>query len=451
MSGIFGRRELLVPSIAFFAIGSIVCGVAHNFTTMLIGRVLQGVGGAGIITLSQIIFADLVPLRQRPKYFSMILGAWALGSVLGPLIGGAFVQKATWRWCFWLNLPICGVALPMAIIFVTLTQPATDLTTKLKQVDWIGNFLFISSLTSFLIAISWAGIQFKWSSFRTLVPMCLGIVGVLAAIVYELKFAKYPFLKHTIFNGRSAIASYIAAMLQGLLLYMALYYHSFYFSACHLFGPIRTGLSIFPSTTFLLPGSAVVSALITRLGRFRWAIWIGYAISTLATGLITMWDDKTKTAVWAVCECLFGLGMGMVLSSVNFSIQAAVAPEDCGQAAAMYAFLRSVGMALGVAVGGTVFQNAMKSRLEDLGVADAGDIAKHAEGFIQRLKDLSTVGAEGATRQAIMSGYVHGFRGVWIVMVVLSAFGLLVSLLIKRGSLDAVLVTKFQVQGKQSA
>lgn len=416
---------------------------------MLIGRVLQGVGGAGIITLTQVIFADLVPLRQRPKYIAMVLGAWALGSVIGPLVGGAFVQKATWRWCFWLNLPICAVALPMAIFFVNLTQPATDLVTKLKKVDWIGNFLFVSSLTSFLIAISWAGIQFEWSSYHTLVPMCLGVVGLIGTILYEAKVAKYPFLTHNIFNGRSANASYIAAMLQGLLVYMALYYQSFYFTACHFFGPIRTGVSIFPSTTLLLPGSAVVSSLISRYGKFRWAIWTGYTISTLGTGLMIMWDDKTSTAVWAVCECLFGLGIGMVLSSVNFSIQAAVDPKDSGQAAAMYAFIRSIGMALGVALGGTVFQNTMKSKLQDLGVQDAAEIARQAEGFVRQLEKLSTVGAEGITRRAIMSGYVHGFRGVWIVMTALSGAGLLVSLLIKSGSLDAVLVSKFHVEETQ--
>lgn len=401
------------------------------------------------MTLSQLIFADIVPLRQRPRYFTMILGTWALGSVIGPLIGGAFVQKATWRWCFWLNLPICGVALPMAIFFVTLTQPATDLATKLGRVDWFGNFLFIASLTSFLIAISWAGIQFAWSSFHTLVPLCLGIIGIAAAVYYEFKIAKEPFLRRSVFCNRSAIASYIAALLQGLLVYMALYYQSFYFTACHFFGPIRTGVSIIPSTTTLLPGAAIVSALISRFGRYRWAIWAGYTICTLATGLMILWDDKTSTAVWAVIECLFGIGIGMILSSVNFSVQAAINSKDSGQGAAMYAFMRSIGMALGVAFGGTVFQNTMRRRLEALGVAHAAEIAKQAEGFVQQLKNLSQVGAEGVTRRDIMSGYVHGFRGVWIVMTGISFVGLVVSLLIKKHSLDAVLVSKFHVQEKQ--
>ena len=156
LSDIFDRRELLVPSIFLFALGSVLCGIANDFILMLVGRVVQGIGGAGIIALSQIIFADLVPLRQRPKYFTMVLGAWAVGSLLGPLIGGLFVERATWRWCFWLNLPICGIALPMAIFFLgNLSRPPGDLLEKLRTVDWIGNVIFITSITWFLIAISW--------------------------------------------------------------------------------------------------------------------------------------------------------------------------------------------------------------------------------------------------------------------------------------------------------
>lgn len=449
ISDIFGRRELLVPSISFFFLGSIVCAVAHNFAVMLTGRVLQGIGGAGIIALTQLIFADLVPLRQRPKYFTIVLGAWAIGTILGPVIGGLFVQHSSWRGCFWLNLPICALAFVMAVRFVTLTQPREELVTKLKSVDWIGNALFISSLTSFLVAICWAGVQYKWSSVHTICPLVLGILGLVATIFHEYRFAKHPFLKRNIFTGRSVIASYIAAAIQGLCLYMAMYYLAFYFTACLFFDPVLTGASILPASTLLIPGSVIVSALITRTGHFRPAIWVGYAISTIAAGTWIIWDEHTEDAVWIVCVCIFGLGMGMILSAVNFSIQANVAPADCGQAAAMYAFMRSVGMTLGVAIGGTTFQNVMKKKLGQLSVDDAAEIARQAEGFVVTLKAMSSVGAEGVLRQKIMDGYVTGFRGVWIVMTVFCAVGLLVSLLIQRGCLDAVLVTKFKVASKK--
>jgi multidrug resistance protein len=122
LSDLFGRKEMLLLSIAFFFLGTLLCApLAHNFTVLLAGRSLQGIGGGGIITMGQVIFADIIPLRQRPKYFSIVLGAWALGSVLGPLIGGLFVEKATWRWCFYINVSA----------LYTLSQPCnTVLTTR---------------------------------------------------------------------------------------------------------------------------------------------------------------------------------------------------------------------------------------------------------------------------------------------------------------------------------
>ena len=216
LSDIFGRRELLLPSVLLFTIGSILCAVAHNFALLLAGRCVQGIGGGGIITLCQMIFADIVPLRQRPKYFSLVLAAWALGTVLGPLIGGALVERATWRWAFWINLPFCGIGLVSVALFVNLTTEKTSLKAKLLRVDWGGGFLFIASLTSFLIAISWGGVQFSWSSYQTLVPLFVGASGVGVTLVWEEFGAREPFLKRSLFYEVSAIAAYTCALMQGL-------------------------------------------------------------------------------------------------------------------------------------------------------------------------------------------------------------------------------------------
>lgn len=445
LSDIFGRRELLIPSLLCFAAGSVACGVAHDFKAMLLGRVIQGIGGAGIISLSQVCFADIVPLRFRPKWFTMVLGAWAVGTVIGPLVGGTLVEKATWRWCFFLNLPICGVALPMCYFLGSLSQPKTDLMSKLRQIDWLGNFLFIASLTGLLVGISWAGIQYAWASYQTILPLVLGGLGLIGSLYYEWCWSKVPFLTKELFKGRSALASYFAAMFQGLSLYMCMYYLAFYFTAAKQFPPIRTGLSLIPSTALMLPASSITNALITRFGSYRPYIWVGFTVGTLGGGLFAMFNDQTKTPVWAVCQCIYGAGMGMVLSAVNVSIQAAVDPEHAGRAAGMYAFMRSIGMALGVAIGGTVFQNVMKAELVKLGVPHAAEIAKNSEAYVEVLKHMSTVGQEGMLRAGVMLGYVHGFRGIFITMTAMCAVGGIISGLIKKGSLDKKLQSKFRV------
>ena len=289
--------------------------VAPDFATFLAGRSVQGVGGGGIITLAQVIFADIISLRQRPKYFSAVLLAWALGSVLGPLVGALFVQKSTWRWCFWVNLPFCGIGLITVPLFVRLKTETSRFKEKLTLVDWTGGFLFISGLTSFLIGLSWAGVQFEWTSFRTLVPLIVGAATLFICIIWERFGSRQPFLTKSLFREWSAIAAYLSALFQGLIvtlpiifcwtskanqnfqLFMSLYYFPFYFmvsgpsksvsrsarlrlllittnedrqkQAAPLKSPIAAGVLLFPATCFMLPGSAVVSQLITRFGHFR--------------------------------------------------------------------------------------------------------------------------------------------------------------------------------------
>jgi len=201
----------------FFTAGSLIACLAHDFTVLLVGRSVQGVGGGGIITLGLIIFTDIIPLRHRPKWTGMVQSAWALGTVLGPLIGGLCTQHSTWRWVFYINFPFCGFGFVVVPLVVRLRMKRTSLREKLLRVDWVGSILFITSTTSFLIAISWAGVEFAWNSFQTLVPLILGVIGVVLTILWERWGAKKPFLRQSLFYTTSAVAAYVCAIAQGLL------------------------------------------------------------------------------------------------------------------------------------------------------------------------------------------------------------------------------------------
>ncbi|KAB5583489.1 major facilitator superfamily transporter [Coniochaeta sp. 2T2.1] len=443
VSDLFGRKELLLISIGFFTLGTLLCApLAKNFPVLLAGRSLQGIGGGGIITMGQVIFSDIIPLRQRPKYFSMVQGAWALGTVLGPLLGGLFVEKATWKWCFYINFPFCALGFVMVPLFVKLRAPKSSFVSKLARVDWVGGFLFIGGTTSFLIGLSWAGVQYKWSSAQTLAPIFVGINAVVAAVAWEVYFAKEPFLRPRLFSSLSSLAAYACAFGQGALIFCALYYVPFYFTAAKFHGPIQSGLDLLPVSVLLLPGSIVVSFLTTRLGRFRWAIWIGWAITALGSGLFLLLDVNTPTPTWAAIMCVFGIGNGMILTSINVAIQAISKAEDCGRAAAMYAFMRTMGMCIGVAVGGTTFQNVMADKLHQLGLPDA--IAKNAEAFVHRLWTLEPT---DPVRIGSLEAYVHGFHAVFWVMTGIALAGLLVSFFIRRHSMDKPLESNFVLDG----
>jgi MFS family permease len=228
LSDIFGRKELLLVSIFLFTLGTLLCApVARTFTVFFVGRSIQGIGGGGIITLGQVIFADIVPLRQRPKFFALVQISWALGSVLGPLIGGLFVEHATWAWCFYINFPFCAIGLILVPIYVKLTTVKSSLVSKLARVDWIGGFLFIGGLTSFLVGISWGGVQYAWGSVQTIGPIIVGTAGVVLAIVWEIYGAREPFLRPSLFRSGSALATYVCALFQGFIVCLPSVHFSF--------------------------------------------------------------------------------------------------------------------------------------------------------------------------------------------------------------------------------
>ncbi|KAG9203476.1 hypothetical protein G6514_002843 [Epicoccum nigrum] len=437
----FGRQQMLLLSLIFFTVGTILCSVAHNFTVLLAGRAIQGIGGGGIITITQVIFCDIVPLRQRPKYFAMVLGSWSIGSIVGPVVGGALVENASWRWCFHINYPFCGIGFVVAACFVRMNA-TTQLTIsqKLKQTDWIGAIIFIGSFTSFLIGLSFGGVQHPWTSAATLAPLIVGVAGIAAFLGWQVYKKPHSLLPMSIFYNWSAISAFYCAMINGLVLFTALYYVPFFFMSVRAQSPTRAGIDIFPAVCFLVPGSIIVSVLTARLGRFRWAIWLGWAITTTACGLFIIFDLQTKEVVIYVALAIFGIGTGMVLTSVNVGIQAISKVEDCAMAASMYGFFRSLGMPIGVALSGTVFQNAMSSKLTAFGLPT--QIAHDSEQYIFHLRVM----AEGAEKSAILESYIHGFHAVFIFVTAISASALIVSFVIRKFSMDKVLLTAFSVK-----
>jgi MFS family permease len=218
ISQTFGRQQLLIFSLLFFTVGTILCAVSKDFTMMLTGRCIQGVGGGGIITLTQVIFCDIVPLRQRPKYFPLVLGSWSVGSILGPVVGGILTEKASWRWCFHINYPFCGIGLVVAIVFVRLNRVAEiTFAQKLRQTDWVGALIFLGGMTSFLVGLSWGGIQHPWDSAATLAPIVLGLFALLVFGFWQCYVKPHSLLPLSIFCNWSAIAAFYCAMVNGLI------------------------------------------------------------------------------------------------------------------------------------------------------------------------------------------------------------------------------------------
>ncbi|KAH8664348.1 major facilitator superfamily transporter [Xylariales sp. PMI_506] len=440
LSDIFGRPICLIVSLIFFSVGTLLCCLTNTIGQMLIGRCLQGVGGGGVVVLSLVIFTDIVPLRFRPKWYGTVLGAWALGNCIGPIVGGAIVQNTTWRWVFYIMFPFCGFGLVAIPSLLTLKPRTETMVEKLGRVDWVGGGLFMASATLFLVAISWGGVQYDWNSAATLVPLCLGITGLGCVYVWEAKFAKEPFLRPSLFTKLSSMATYFCGAVQGLVIYGQLYYVPFYFLSVKGYTPVHTGLALFPVMFTLVPGSVIVGGLVTRTNNYQWAIWSGWVMLTLGSGLMLMWDVDTSIAQWAVTLVILGFGHGAILNAQNFATQAMCDPGEEGAAAAMYGFLRQFGMALGVGIGGSAFQNIMSLKLKWEGLST--DIAKNSEGFIPELLAMPA----GAEKTSILDAYVFGFRGVYAVYVGIAGAALMISLLIKKYDMNKEIATEHKLE-----
>ncbi|GJC88102.1 efflux pump FUS6 [Colletotrichum liriopes] len=169
LSDIFGRRSVLTGSLMFFTVGTVLCCVADSIALLLGGRVIQGIGAGGMYVLSLVVFTDIVPLRHRPKYYGIIQLAWAVGSLVGPVIGGAIAEHTTWRWIFYINFPICAYSLIAVPVLLNLEPPTLTFAEKLERVDWLGGFLFTGFMVTFLVGISWAAMTFPGAARR---PWC---------------------------------------------------------------------------------------------------------------------------------------------------------------------------------------------------------------------------------------------------------------------------------------
>ncbi|KAL9129802.1 MAG: hypothetical protein Q9217_001839 [Psora testacea] len=415
-SHIFGRKPMVYTALVFFLIGTMVAAVADGFTTLLVGRSIQGVGGGGLIALTNILVTDLVPLRVR--------------------------ENVNWRWIFYINFPFIGLAFPFVFFFLRLDFKATQLREQLRRIDWIGSILFVGSTTSFLIPISWGGVFYSWSSWRTLVPLFVGLAGLTSFIAYEVWVARETLIRFGVFRNRTAAAAYFETVLHGMILWCLLFYLPLYYEAVKDESPILAGVSLFPQTFTVAPAAVVTGIAITKTGRYRFAIWAGWIFTILGTGLLYLLHVHTKTAQWVFLNVVSGLGMGMLFPSMSFAIQAASKDEDLAFAVAMFSFLRAFGQSIGVAVGGTIFQNEMKKKL--LGYPSLAPMAvqysQDAASLVQVIRTLP--GDQNEEKQELVQAYADALKVVWVSMCGLAALAGLSSFLIKGLNMDRPLQTE---------
>ncbi|KAI9699934.1 MAG: hypothetical protein M1820_006996 [Bogoriella megaspora] len=449
-SHIFGRKPWIFISMIFFGAGAIVAAVANNFTVILVGRSLQGIGGGGLIVLTEVVVTDMVPLRLRGKWFSLISAMWSVGTVTGPILGGGFAQNVTWRWIFWINLPFIGLGAFFVTVFLTLAFRTTSFMDKLRRVDWIGGAIFIASTTGFLIPVTWGGVMYAWDSWRTLVPLIVCAIGLGVFVVHEELWAQEPLIRTSVFKHRTAAITYLQTFIHGIILWCLLYYLPLYYEAVKGYTPIVTGVAMFPQCFTTAPSAAIAGTLIAKTGRFRWAIWGGWSIMVLGTGLLIVLHVNTTIPEWIFLNLPGGLGAGILFPAMAMAVQAAATTADQGYAATMFAFFRAFGQTVGVAIGGVIFQNQIRKRMliYPLLAPFADEYSKDASGLVQIIKQMPDDALE---KYQLREAYTWSLKYVWIVMTVLGAVALISSFWTQGLPLDQALDTEqgFQHRKKE--
>lgn len=435
LGDIFGYQTLTIASFLLFMSGNICCAAAPNMAAMLGGRTMKGIGAAGTLVIPEVFIADYVPLRYRGQYFSLISAMWSLGAGLGPIVGGGFSGIGQWRWIFWIHVPICGVALLATPFAIKLPPPEGSKREKLAKFDYMGAFLVVGSSTSLVLGLTLGGTAFPWSSPNAIIPLVLGFVGLVGAGIYEHYIPEFPMFAVKVFSNRSAVIAFVHTAIQGILMEGLPYYLPLYFQGVLLYSPVISGVALLPLAFGVLPVAIFCGWLITFSGRYKWQSIAGWACMSCGLGLLLLLDEYSQVGDWFGIFIPSALGLGCLYSLLGTIIQAPTPKHLWTDAAAIMSFIRALGEAMGVTVGGSVFSTCMKQKSKTVDY----DIPSDGMETVRFVRSLEA----GPLQDDIQAALVHSLRMVFVVYLALALFAFFINFFVIEYPLDDKQVDEF--------
>ncbi|KAI9000562.1 iron permease [Trametes punicea] len=426
LSDVFGRRPIMLISIVTFFIGSALAGSAKNMNWLIAARTVQGMGGGGITNLASIILADLVPLAERGTYQSVLILVWLFAGAIGPAVGGAFAEDVTWRWLFYLNLPLSGISFILVALWLRVRTPEGSMWEKLARIDWLGNLIIIAGATLSLLALTWGGIRFSWSSAHVLAPLIIGVVLILVFFLYENLVPTEPTTPLDILRDRTALSGYLTTFLGGILTMTALFYLPVYFQACMAATPITSSVKMLATMIVCSSFSLACGGLVKRLQKYRAANHVGWALVLIGCGLFTLLKADSPTSMWAGFQVITAAGIGIIGSATVFPILAAVPVNRIAAALAFYTFLKTFAQTWGITISASILQNELKKHLPADFAARFPDGVEIAYAAIPLIPSLpEPLGTE------VRVAFATSMSTVWKVMTGLAGAGFLTTFLLK--------------------
>ena len=403
LSDLYGRKPAFMVSITVFLLGSVLCALAVDLMQLIAFRAVQGLGAGGLIVLAQTVIGDLVSPRERGRYQGLFAAVFAACSVAGPLLGGVITEYASWRWIFYVNLPVGAAALILIAAGLRPHQPGAA-----PRLDLAGAALLVAGTCCLLLLLSWGGGEYPWTSAPVL---GLGVASVLSLsmlIIVERR-AEQPIMPPDLFRNRVFVVGAAVIALAAMALFSAVVFLPLMFQLLMGASPARAGLMIAPMMAGVIVASFAGGRLVSRTGRYKLFPVLGLMAATLSYASLA-WAAYTDLSAPPIEGILvvMGLGIGLVMPNLTTAIQNAVERRELGGATATAAFFRSLGGALGVALSGAVLASHLKG-------LPSGMLT--TEGVAQ------IAGLPEEQRAMVFAAYRAGLSGAFTVGAVIAAVG----------------------------
>ncbi|KAJ3552656.1 hypothetical protein NM688_g4034 [Phlebia brevispora] len=410
-SDIFGRKLVLLATLAVFSVFSLACALAQTMIQLIIFRAIQGIGGGAIITMVMIIVSDICTLKERGKYQGINEGVVAVSNGIGPILGGLFSEYTTWRWAFWINLPLSGLAIAVGVWLLPLKGVHGNMREKLLKIDYVGSLLTIISSILILIGLNWGGVTYPWASVQVLVPLLLGAFILALFLVWEAKFAALPIMPVHIFKNKTVSGVYLATLMNGMTFFSILYYVPQFLQLVRGDSPVMSSLLLLP---FLAPIAIFVfiaGQITAHTGHYRYLIIIGFGIWSVAQGLQSTIDETSS--VGKICGLLLmgGVASGFTFQTSLLAAQAAVPRHEMAVVTGVRNFVRLFGSTIALAICASIINNQLRAAIGPLGLST--DIIFDLTNDPTIINDPTRLSLTPHQRTVIIAGYTKGFHSVF--------------------------------------